>query len=697
MTFLNPLILFGLIAASIPVVLHFLNLRKLQKIEFSTLAFLKELQKSKIKRIKLKQWLLLILRILIIACIVISFARPTVENLPLGSSSAKTTAVIIIDNTFSMSVVAGNGSYFNKAKQSAKALLNIFKEEDEVVIIPVGTLGVHDINTKSNLDYVRKEIDELQISYLSKTLNEAVVKAGQILYQSKNHNKEIYILTDLQSGRLINSQNEIPNLKSLLGNSRVFLIDLHEKNAVNLSVDKFELKNQIFEKNKKIGFTAEVKNNSDIPVNNSVASLFINGKRSAQQSISLQPNETSSLSFESTLTEGGFIEVAVELEDDDINYDNKRYTCFYVPENIKVLLLTEFNEDSKFVKLALSNPGVNEPQITEENSSQSSSLNLTKYDAVFLIGSVPTNAAQNILNYIENGKGLVLMPGNGSSIQSIKNTFKNLNLPEPSGFIGKQNSPESAVSFYKVDFQNPLFENLFEENDRTRIESPDIYFYTRINPGAEGKTIISMYDNSAFLSEYKVGSGKILVYNTAPTLSSSSFPFKSIFAPLMNKSLFYVSSQKNEAENIFPGNDVFVNIQNVTVNQIKIEKPNHGISYLNTDSLSNKKYLLYQDTDVAGIYKFYANNNLLDFFVVNNDPKESVAKYETVDDFENYLNKASFEGSFISLSADDDFQKTIYASRFGIELWQYFLIAALLLALLEMFVAKSAKKDLVEQ
>jgi len=422
MTFLNPLILFGLIAASIPVVLHFLNLRKLQKIEFSTLAFLKELQKSKIKRIKLKQWLLLILRILIIACIVISFARPTVENLPLGSSSAKTTAVIIIDNTFSMSVVAGNGSYFNKAKQSAKALLNIFKEEDEVVIIPVGALGVNDINTKSNLDYVRKEIDELQISYLSKTLNEAVVKAGQILYQSKNHNKEIYILTDLQSGRLINSQNEIPNLKSLLGNSRVFLIDLHEKNAVNLSVDKFELKNQIFEKNKKIGFTAEVKNNSDIPVNNSVASLFINGKRSAQQSISLQPNETSSLSFESTLTEGGFIEVAVELEDDDINYDNKRYTCFYVPENIKVLLLTEFNEDSKFVKLALSNPGVNEPQITEENSSQSSSLNLTKYDAVFLIGSVPTNAAQNILNYIENGKGLVLMPGNGSSIQSIKNT-----------------------------------------------------------------------------------------------------------------------------------------------------------------------------------------------------------------------------------------------------------------------------------
>ena len=50
MIFLNPAILFGLLAASIPVILHFLNLRKIKKVEFSTLIFLKELQKTKIKK-----------------------------------------------------------------------------------------------------------------------------------------------------------------------------------------------------------------------------------------------------------------------------------------------------------------------------------------------------------------------------------------------------------------------------------------------------------------------------------------------------------------------------------------------------------------------------------------------------------------------------------------------------------------------
>jgi hypothetical protein len=52
MIFLNPAILFGLLAASIPILIHLLNLRKLKKIEFSTLTFLKELQKIRIRKVK---------------------------------------------------------------------------------------------------------------------------------------------------------------------------------------------------------------------------------------------------------------------------------------------------------------------------------------------------------------------------------------------------------------------------------------------------------------------------------------------------------------------------------------------------------------------------------------------------------------------------------------------------------------------
>ncbi|HLF20230.1 MAG TPA: BatA domain-containing protein, partial [Bacteroidota bacterium] len=80
MTFLNPLVFFGLLAAAIPILLHIFSLRKLKTIEFSTLNFLKELQKTKIRRLKIRQILLLILRTLLVVLLVIAFSRPTLKG-----------------------------------------------------------------------------------------------------------------------------------------------------------------------------------------------------------------------------------------------------------------------------------------------------------------------------------------------------------------------------------------------------------------------------------------------------------------------------------------------------------------------------------------------------------------------------------------------------------------------------------------
>ena len=105
--------MFGLIASSIPIILHLLNLRKLRKIEFSSLIFLKELQKNKIRKIKVKQILLLIIRTLIVALLVFSFSRPVMKGYLSGfGSHAKTSVVIILDDSYSMSINDQNGNYF---------------------------------------------------------------------------------------------------------------------------------------------------------------------------------------------------------------------------------------------------------------------------------------------------------------------------------------------------------------------------------------------------------------------------------------------------------------------------------------------------------------------------------------------------------------------------------------------------------
>jgi hypothetical protein len=77
----------------------------------------------------------------------------------------------------------------------------------------------------------------------------------------------------------------------------------------------------------------------------------------------------------------------------------------------------------------------------------------------------------------------------------------------------KQNDAAARLNS-KNKFTTSAFTDFFENNEKVQIESPEIYFYMRMNPGATVKQL-SEYDNSAFLSEYEMGNSKILVLTRA--------------------------------------------------------------------------------------------------------------------------------------------------------------------------------------
>jgi len=81
---------------------------------------------------------------------------------------------------------------------------------------------------------------------------------------------------------------------------------------------------------------------------------------------------------------------------------------------------------------------------------------------------------------------------------------------------------------------------------------------------------------------------------------------------------------------------------------------------------------------------------------VNTDPLESKIVYLSDDEFDAYLQKINFKGTHIRIGKDENPLQVILQARFGSELWRYFLIAALLLALVEMTVARNLKKELAE-
>ncbi|HSD64577.1 MAG TPA: BatA and WFA domain-containing protein [Ignavibacteriaceae bacterium] len=698
MIFLNPAVLFGLIAASIPVLIHLLNLKKLKKIEFSTLSFLKELQKNKIRKLKLKQWLLLALRVLIILFVVMAFARPALKGFAIGgtTSAAKTTAIFILDDTFSMSAVDANGSYFNQAKQTIINLLKNLQEGDEAALIPVSYKGNEEIKPTLNLDEFSKQVRNADISYSSGTLNQALIKAGEILNKSKNFNREIYLLSDFQKGR-ISDEKSPPDLSKILNDKiKLYSFNLSGKEIFNLGIDDLIVNTQIFEKDKPVNFSVAVTNYSNQPVDNTVLSLFINGERSAQQSISLNEGESKVITMEAIAKSTGYLDVSAELEDDDILQDNKRYANFYIPDKIPVAIFYNNESDINFVETALSLTGESGAiKITPKNLNQFSSYDLSQFNVIIVDGSINISSEDRLKSFVENGGGLFLMPEEENDMQSFSNMTSKLGLPSSEGAVGKLNAINNAVAFDKIEYDHPIFQNIFSQNEKKQLESPDIYFHYKISTRGKGVNIITLTDGTSFLGDYKIGKGKVLILNTSPVLSWSNLPLKNIFAPLILKSVFYLASRDKPGSDYFAGNPVTITLSGITLPQIKVERPDKTEELINLEKSGTLNFITYNKTTITGNYKFYSGQQIVDEVSVNTNPEESVTKYISETDFNNYLTEVHFKGNHIQIPKNENPSDIVLQSRFGSELWRLFLIAALITALVEMALARSTKKDLV--
>ena len=690
MVFLNPSILLGLLAASIPILIHLLNFRKLQKVEFSTLAFLKELQKSKIKKIKIKQWLLLLLRVLIIVFLVLAFARPTLENVNIAgsTSTAKSSSLFIIDNSFSMNYIGEDGSYFNKSKKIAKEIITTMQDGDELSFL----ISKDSIITTTNIENAAKIIDNLNTSFISETTQDKLESGITFLEESNNINKEVFLFSDFQMSTFNNHEMvDSSSSKISEANIKLYSFDVSINKKSNFSINDLILKNSIIELNKPITFGATIHNNSDDIATNLTASLFLNDERVAQQNVTLNPRENKSIEFETTLRSSGLLEARVELEDDNIISDNTYFLNFWVPEKINILVLYERITDIIYLDAAL-NSATTDGQFEVKKVQMGNSLNenLSNYDIVFLLSGEIVNS-EGVKDYLNRGGKVIFIPPSIINNTNFSNLQRVLNLPNLRDIVSS-NSSNNYAEFGNTNFTHPIFISLFENSNKKEIESPAIYKYIKFMESVQSESIIKLIDDSVFLGEYNFGVGKVMFMNSTPILEWNNLPIKGIFAPLITRMVLYLSSSQNQSTTFLAGENLLINVNQLTYPLIDVELPN-GKDNINLQNYEQNIFV-YKNTFQPGSYKFYNNEKLLNFATINYNSKESdLSKIGNSPLLDYYNNE--FPNNYLVFESDDNFIDKITQARYGTELWKYLLIISLLLALLEMFVSRSTKKDLV--
>ncbi|MEO1272500.1 MAG: BatA domain-containing protein, partial [Myxococcota bacterium] len=103
MNVLNPLFLIGLLAAALPIIIHLINRRRAVRRKFPAIEFLLRSQKRLARRLKIRQLILLALRVSALLLIPLAMARPYIIS-DTGTTDADrmpTAIVFVVDDSAS--------------------------------------------------------------------------------------------------------------------------------------------------------------------------------------------------------------------------------------------------------------------------------------------------------------------------------------------------------------------------------------------------------------------------------------------------------------------------------------------------------------------------------------------------------------------------------------------------------------------
>jgi len=728
MTFLNPLVLIGLAAAAIPVILHLLNLRKLRTIEFSSLQFLKELQKSRIRRLKIRQWLLLLVRTLLIVSLVFAFARPALRGSVAGlvGDRASTTMIVLVDDSPSMTVRSETGELFIEARKVASSVLSMAKQGDQLYVLPLSALR-HESSfpqapiTASSQDVLTKmEVSSETVPFL-----EAIRVGMRIAAGSSNANKELYLITDGQAAQFrahtFGKDTTSPADERL----KVFLVTLPHRNPDNTGVTELELKSQIIARNKPITLRADVRNFGSSPSRNTVVSAYLNGTRVAQQTVNVPSEGIASVDFAIVPKRAGILDGYVQLEEDAFGVDDRRFFVLDVPDSISVLFVGSGTADAKLATLALL-PGSDSTfaslfRVHSIMESQLPSADFASVDVITLcnVRDLSDVEAERIAQFVRAGGGLLVFPGPSTDIRNCNTAlFARLGVPPataPEGLEKDTILPSgTGLSFDRIDFAHPILAGLFERSGIRKkstpaVESPHVRRSVGLLAGPRGRTIISLSNGRGFLVEHEAGDGRVFLCAVDAGLTWSDFPLKGLFAPLLNRTILYLAAASKPTRAFTAGEamEFHAPLRKVTDNESFTVKSPSGIEerVIPRRSIgSSFSTFVISSSREAGVYELRRTDprrtvgtERLAAAASNIDPVESDLRSASEDDLESFRTACGITRErFHSLTDGNSFLHEIEESRYGVEMWRYLLGLAIVLALIEMALGRARKQDASE-
>jgi hypothetical protein len=693
LTFLNAAFLFAALAALLPLLIHLISRRRVATVDFSSLRFLKELERRKIRRVRLRQILLLVIRSLIILLAALALARPTLRGAFGGSARAhaRTSVAIVLDDSASMSRERDDGRLFDRAVAIAEELASLLDEGDQAFLITAGSPTERPLGDGTfSPDVLRETVSELTARYTSTDYTGAVRDALALLAGSRNLTRELYIIGDMQRtgwspaestagvGVAVESAEEPADAER----TSVYFMPLSAPSS-NVSVTSVLAERRYGGTPGLFTITANVRGHGwrggDIPVR-----LFLDGVQAGQAGVEIGPDDSGEARFSVSVDENVWHSGRVELSPDAMSADNARH--FVIPRIRRTDVLIVKNEldddveDAYFIERALDPTG----ESARFACSVAAARTLSGQDrgrfAVVVLADVERLDADGtawLRDHVSSGGGLLLVFGNRTDIRfwngGLLREFAETELVRPI-------QREEGVRLAPAGPGHPILEGLvFGER---LIDDIQVRRAFELGP-VDGEEILELPGVGPALFFRDLGGGEMACMTTGIDPAWNDLPRSGFIVPLFHRVVERLARAGRSTASAVSGEDLMATLPPEHAGRVEVEGPG-GFTATAEIVSAGRPAAVVRDAGAPGVYSFRSDAGLIAMGIVNVDPSES--DLSTADRDLMAASVAPLPHVFVA--PDADMAEAVLQARRGQELWRVFIYAALLLVGVEMLLAR---------
>ena len=703
MNFLNPLFLIGLAAISIPLVIHLINLRKPERIAFSTTAFLEELQKSTIRRLRIKDYLLLALRILAIVFLVLALAGPFLPPEWAGTASSNEPVLyaVLLDNSPSMAQIDENGPYEEQAKDLLRKFVERARRNDHFMMINTNG-GILNPNILDR-DAAVRWLDRAKVENTGDFTKERLDRIYRQLKERPGTRTVGVWVTDAQKTVM---DHAIPEwLKDGKQNKLKWqFFKIGQKAQDNVAISDISLKNSIISRDRPFVLQVGVQNFGEHPVANVFLSMQIGKKILGQYQVKLGAEQSGKYLFEVPPGKEDYVRGVCSLEGDPFEFDNKRYFSVHLPSQKHIVLVQQArvpgSDNTDYLNSALSAALETGSAISVKtvNPDQLSDLNWNNADAVILDGlhDIPGYLSTPLKNYVQQGHGLIIYPSRKADISNYNTFFQSLGIGKVTGMRGTWGDFKQVARFQTIHEGHPILNQIFDvkKSEQISVEEPKLYYYWVFSPDKGGDThaILSSDLRDPLLIEGQYGRGKVLLSLIGNNPGWSNYISNPLYAPVQYRTVLYAASSREGSLNNYVLGKPFDPILDTRVNDVTIDI--HGKTiHPQISSLRNGTRISYPAQDWTPGWAVINLGKEKKYIAVNPDIMESnfatLKNTEVVKKVSDLLYNHSIVD--VTTSGQSAIEKAIGTAGYGKEVWYWFLWLALVTLIAESVISRSFK------